>query len=212
MGLAGYYRRFIPDFAKIAKPFNLLLQKGQVFAWTSTQEEAINQLISILCSETLLQFPNFKEPFVVTTDASDYALGAVLSQGPITTTEKELLAIIYAVKQFRPYLYGTQYTLVNDHKPLLWLPKLKDPSARVTRWKILLREYEYEIVHKAGKINMNADALSRNPVSTQPEIVPPHLDPKAMFPETNIEKVFLLTSAKFRELPKGTRILNQLTP
>ena len=98
----------------------------------------VTKLKSILCSEPLLQFPNFKEPFVVTTDASDYASGAVLSQGPIgkdlpiayasrtlinaqincTTTEKELLAIIYAVKQFRPYLYGTKFTIVTDHKPL----------------------------------------------------------------------------------------------
>ena len=121
-------------------------------------------------------------------DASDYALGGVLSQGPIgkdlpiaytsralndtelryTTTEKERLAIVHAVKQFKSYLYGRKFILVTDHRSLSWLQKLKDPITRVARWKILLREYDYEIIHKSGKINMDADALSRNPVPILP--------------------------------------------
>ena len=159
LGLAGYYRRFIPDFAKIARPIHYLLQKENKFIWRVAQESTFLALKQKLCSQPLLQYPDFNLPFVVTTDASDFALGGVLSQGPIgkdlpiaytsralinaelnyTTTKKELLAIIHAVKQFRPYLYGRKFTLVTDHRPLLWLHRLKDPVQRMARWKILLR-------------------------------------------------------------------------
>ena len=135
LGLAGYYRRFIPDFAKIARPLHYLLQKEIKFMWGEAQENAFITLKQKLCSQPLLQYPDFNSPFVITTDVSDFALGGVLSQGPIgkdlpiaytsralvnaelnyTTTEKELLAIIHAVKQFRSYLYGRKFTLVTDH-------------------------------------------------------------------------------------------------
>ena len=88
-----------------------------------------------------------------------------------------------------------KFILVTDHKPLLWLHSLKDPIARVARWKILLREYDYEIIHKPGKINMNADALSRNPLPTQPISLSPPLDSKRLFPEGNIERMFLLSKS-----------------
>ena len=181
LGLAGYYRRFIPDFAKIARPLHYLLQKEIKFMWGEAQENACVTLKQKLCSQPLLQYPDFSSPFVVTTDASDFALGGVLSQGPIgkdppiaytsrtlisaelnyATTEKELLAIIHAVKQFRPYLYGRRFTLVTDHRPLLWLHRLKDPVQRLARWKILLREYDYYIVHKPGRVNMNGRTIQK---------------------------------------------------
>ena len=117
-------------------------------------------------------------------DASGYAIGGILSQGPINqdrpvaytsrtlntaevrydTYEKEALAIVYSVLHFRPYLYGRKFTLVTDHKPLLWFRTCKDGNARVLRWRLKLAEYEYEVVYKAGKANVNADPLSRNPV------------------------------------------------
>ena len=137
---------------------------------------------NILYKEPVLQYPDFS--FVVTMDASGTVLGAILSQGPIgkdrpisyasrvlndaeknySTIEKELLAIVYAVGHFRPYLYGNKFILVTDHKPLTWLHKAKDPTSRLARWKIKLAEYDYEIIYKAGKTNVNADALSRNPI------------------------------------------------
>ena len=147
LGLVGYYRRFISDFAKISKPLTQLLEKDISFLWGPEQQKAFEILRDKLCSEPLLQYPDFNKPSVVTTDASDFALGAVLSQGQIgrdlpiayasrtldkaetnySTTEKELLAIVFAVKHFRPYLYGHKFTLVTDHRPLLWLNGLKDP-------------------------------------------------------------------------------------
>ena len=184
MGLAGYYRRFISDFSRIARPLTNLLKKDVEFEWTDVQEHAFVTLKTLLCSEPLLQYPDFTRPFLITTDASKYAVGGILSQGPIgkdrpvayasrllnsaeqnySTIEKELLAIIYSVNHFRPYVYGHRFDLVTDHKPLIWLHSVKDPTSRLARWKLKLAEYEYKICYKAGKINSNADALSRNPV------------------------------------------------
>lgn len=187
LGLAGYYRRFIPSFSKVAKPLTELLKKETVFHWGQEQNKAFCILRKALCSEPLLQYPDFTKPFVVTTDASQIAIGGILSQGAIgkdqpiaytsrllndaeqnySTIERELLAIVYAVNHFRPYLFGRKFQLVTDHKPLVWLNSVKDPTSRLVRWRLKLAEYEYEVVYKAGKSNVNADALSRNPVTNQ---------------------------------------------
>lgn len=184
LGLAGYYRRFIDKFSSISKPLTELLKKDSKFTWTSTQQSAFDKLRRALCSEPILAYPDFTKPFNVTTDASGYAIGAVLSQGEIgkdrpvaytsrllqgaelnySTIEKECLAIVYACNHFRPYLYGREFTLVTDHKPLVWMNSVKDPTSRLLRWRLKLAEYEYKIVYKPGKANLNADALSRNPV------------------------------------------------
>lgn len=181
LGLVGYYRKFINDFAKIAKPLTLLLKKDVPFIWSKEQEESFATFKNILMSEPLLQYPDFTKEFVLTTDASNFAIGSVLSQGEIgkdlpiayasrtlngaeqnySTTEKELLAIVWSVNHFRPYLYGTTFTIVTDHKPLTWLFNCKDPGSRLVRWRLKLSEYNYKIIYKPGKINSNADALSR---------------------------------------------------
>lgn len=121
---------------------------------------------------------------MLTTDASGYAVGGILSQGEIgkdrpiayasrllnkaeqnySTIEKESLAIIYCVNHFRPYLYGNKFTIMTDHKPLEWLHSVKGPISRLIRWRLKLAEYDYRVIYKAGKTNCNADALSRNPV------------------------------------------------
>lgn len=187
LGLAGYYRRFLNDFSRIAKPLTVLLKKDEPFIWLEEQEKAFVTLRDNLCTEPLLQHPDFTEPFVLTTDASGYAVGGILSQGNIgkdkpiayasrllnkaeqnySTIEKELLAIVYCVHHFRPYLYGNKFTLVTDHKPLVWLHNVKDPTSRLIRWRLKLAEYDYAVIYKAGKTNCNADALSRNPVENE---------------------------------------------
>lgn len=143
------------------------------------EREAFTQLKQILSRRPLLQYPDFSRPFIVTTDASNVAIGAILSQGSIgsdlpisyisrtlnkaeinySTTEKELLAIVWALKKFRPYIYGHKLTVVTDHKPLTWLCNVTDPGARLVRWRLKLEEYD--IVYKPGTLNTNADALSR---------------------------------------------------
>ncbi|KAL0128551.1 hypothetical protein PUN28_003706 [Cardiocondyla obscurior] len=185
LGLAGYYRRFIKGFSKIAKPLTNLLKKEEEFKWGEKEQECFEILKEALCKEPILQYPDFTKPFLLTTDASGIAIGGILSQGTIgkdqpisyasrvlndaeknySTIEKELLAIVYCVQHFRPYLYGKKFILITDHKPLTWLNKLKDPTSRLARWRIKLSEYEYEIIYKPGKINANADALSRNPIT-----------------------------------------------
>lgn len=181
LGLLGYYRRFIKNFAKLTKPFTQCLKKGEKIEHTNEFKQTFELCKNILCNDPILQFPDFEKPFNLTTDASNFALGAVLSQGPIgrdlpvayasrtlnpaetnySTIEKELLAVVWAVKYFRPYLFGKKFTILTDHKPLQWLFSLKEPNSRLVRWRLKLEEYDYNIVYKKGKQNTNADALSR---------------------------------------------------
>ncbi|XP_051173560.1 uncharacterized protein LOC127289595 [Leptopilina boulardi] len=183
LGLIGYYRKFIKNFSKIANPLTKLLRKETTFEWTQKEENAFSELRDKLITAPILQFPNWNQVFVLTTDASNEGLGAILSQGHIgedkpiafasrtlnkaeinyTTTEKELLAIVWAVKHFRHHLFGRRFKIVTDHKPLVWLFNVKDPTSRLMRWRLKLEEYDYEIIYKKGIANTNADALSRIP-------------------------------------------------
>lgn len=190
LGLAGYYRRFIKDFAKIAKPLTALLQKDNAFYWNDETQQAFNALKDLLCEAPLLQFPDFSKPYNITTDASGYAVGGVLSQGeigkdrPIAYTsrvlrgpelnyevyEKEALAVIHSVRAFRTYVYGNPIKILTDHQPLVWFKKA-DLNTRVQKWRFKLSEYDYQIIYKPGKLNSNADALSRNPIESQVNVV-----------------------------------------
>jgi hypothetical protein len=181
LGFAGYYRRFIKCFAEIAKPLSKLTRKEEKFVWGTEQQLAFEELRDKLISAPILQHPNFEKEFVITTDASNLAIGGVLSQGKVgedlpiayasrvlnsaeknyPVVEKELLAIVWTIKHFRPYLYGKRFVVYTDHRPLTYLFNLKDPSSRLMRWRLHLEEYNFEIKYKEGKINRNADALCR---------------------------------------------------
>lgn len=181
LGLSGYYRRFIEGYSQTAKPLTTLLNKDVPFEWSTECQRAFETLKQKLVEAPVLQYPDFGRPFILTTDASQFAIGSILSQGtpgqdrPIayasrtlnkaeqaySTTEKELLSIVWAVKNFRPYLLGRQFKIYTDHMPLTWLFNVKDPGSRLIRWRIKLAEYQYEVIYKTGKSNTNADALSR---------------------------------------------------
>ena len=181
LGLAGYYRKFIPNFSKIAKPLTELFKKNVPYTWNGKTEMAFVTLKSLLTTEPLLQHPDFTRTFVLTTDASNDAIGAILSQGPVgkdlpiayasrtlnnaerncPTIEKELLAIVWRCKYFRQYLYGRKLTIVTNNRRLTWIFSVKDPSSRLLRWRLKLEEYEYEVKYKKGSSNTNADTLSR---------------------------------------------------
>jgi hypothetical protein len=159
----------------------LLLKGDAQCIWGNDEENALRKLKEQLMSKPILQYPNFSREFVLTTDATNDGIGAILSQGEIgkdlpvayasrnlnkaernyTTSEKELLAIVWGIKYFRPYLYGRKFKIASDHKPLMWIMNIKDPGSRLLRWRIKLEEYDYEIVYKKGALNTNADALSR---------------------------------------------------
>lgn len=192
LGLIGYYRKFIPHFAEIAKPLTQLTKKDVKFHWDEQCTAAFNELNSLLIKDPILVFPDFSLPFVLATDASGVALGAVLSQvvngaeHPVayasrqlnsaeraySTTERELLALLWATKYFRCYLYGRKFTAVTDHIALKWMLSLKDPSSRLMRWNLRLAEFDYVVIHKSGKANTNADSLSRHVLWNNTELVP----------------------------------------
>lgn len=182
LGLLGYYRKFVPDFAKVTKPLTQCLKKGsKINISDQNYIRCFEKCKTLLTNDPILQYPDFTKEFILTTDASNVAIGAVLSQGPIgtdkpiayasrtlnssetnySTIEKELLAIVWATKYFRPYLFGRRFKIITDHKPLQWIMNLKEPNSRLTRWRLKLSEYDFTIIYKQGKCNTNADALSR---------------------------------------------------
>jgi len=181
LGLVGYYRRFVPQFSKIASPFHRLLKSNARYVWEESQEVAFQALKQKLMSQPILQYPDFSREFILFTDAANEGAGAVLSQEQIgkdlpiayasrkfnkaernySTVQNELAASVWGIKHFRPYLYGRKFKIVSDHKPLTWIMSVKDPGSRLLRCRIQLEKYDFEIVYKPGVQNSNADALSR---------------------------------------------------
>ncbi|KAI3750191.1 hypothetical protein L2E82_20820 [Cichorium intybus] len=181
LGLAGYYRRFIQNFSKIAKPLTTLTQKGVTFKWGDKQDAVFQTLKKALCSAPILSLPEGTEDFVVYCDASNQGLGCVLMQrGKViayasrqlkthevnyTTHDLELGAVVFALKIWRHYLYDTECTVYTDHKSLQHILNQKELNMRQRRWMELLSDYECEIRYHPGKANVVADALSRKEYS-----------------------------------------------
>ncbi|GJS43301.1 putative reverse transcriptase domain-containing protein [Tanacetum coccineum] len=177
LGLAGYYRRFIEGFSKIAKPMTKLTQKKVKFVWGDKQEAAFQLLKQKLCSAPILALPEGSEDFIAYCDASKKGLGAVLMQREkviayasrqlkiheknYTTHDLELGAVVFALKIWRHYLYGTKCTVFTDHKSLQHILNQKELNMRQRRWLELLSDYDCEIRYHPGKANVVADALSR---------------------------------------------------
>ncbi|CAN6566353.1 unnamed protein product [Malus baccata var. baccata] len=181
LGHAGFYRRFIKDFSKISNPLCRLLQKDVAFDFNEECEKAFNHLKEMLTSAPIIVPPDWSFPFELMCDASDYALGAVLGQRKekrphviyyasrtlndaqwnYSTTEKELLAVVFALDKFRSYLLGTKVIIYTDHAALKYLFTKKEAKPRLIRRMLLLQEFDIEIRDKKGSENMVADHLSR---------------------------------------------------
>ncbi|GJQ91999.1 putative reverse transcriptase domain-containing protein [Tanacetum coccineum] len=175
--LAGYYRRFIEGFSKIAKSMTKLTQKGIKFDWGEKEENAFQLIKQKLCSAPILALPEGSEDFVVYCDASHKGLGAVLMQREkviayasrqlkvheknYTTHDLELGSVVFALKIWRHYLYGTRCTVFTDHKSLQHILDQKELNMRQRRWLELLSDYDCDIRYHPGKANVVADALSR---------------------------------------------------
>ncbi|KAI3824571.1 hypothetical protein L1987_06034 [Smallanthus sonchifolius] len=174
---SGYYRRFIQDFSKIATSLTMLTEKASKFIWDPRQEEAFSMLKQKLCTAPILSLPEGTEDFVVYCDASHYGMGCVLMQRSkviayasrqlkihernYTTHDLELGAVVFALKIWRHYLYGTKCIIYTDHKSLKHIFEQKELNMRQRRWMELLSDYDCEIQYHPGKANVVADALSR---------------------------------------------------
>jgi len=181
IGLCQYYRKFVPGFSEIAAPLHALTKKGVRFFWSTECQTAFERLKDALTTAPTLALPDEEGEFLLDCDASNFAIGAVLSQvqdgieKPIcyasqlysrheqnyNVTRKELLAIVTFVKKFRQYLLGRPFRIRTDHAALQWLKRTSEPIGQQARWLEILEEYNYSVVHRPGSQHGNADALSR---------------------------------------------------
>lgn len=186
LGLCSYYRRFVFDYANISDPLSKLTRKGEKYVWNPERQAAFEELKQKLTTAPILGLPNDEDEFILDTDASEFAIGAVLSQKQkgmevvlaygsrlltksernYCTTRRELLAIVYFTKYFKTYLLGRTFLLRTDHAALQWLQRTPDPIGQQARWQERLAEFKFKIVHRPGKSHANADALSRRPEIT----------------------------------------------
>lgn len=181
LGLCNYYRRFVKDFAKIATPLTNLTKKDVAFTWGAIEQNSFEALKDTLTKAPVLRCADPNLPYELTADASQTGVGAVLTQTdkdecrPVayasrklipaeqnySTHERELLAIIYALQTWRPYLHGAKFRIKTDHHPLKYLDTQKTLSRRQARWVEFMQEFDYDVDYIKGKSNVVADALSR---------------------------------------------------
>ena len=183
LGLAGYYRKFIPHYASLTTPLSDLTKKGAPASvqWNDELEASFTELKSLMCSAPVLRLPDFQKEFVLRTDASDTGLGAVLLQKhddqlfPVAyaskklsgapksyaTVEKECLAIIWGIEKFVSYLYGRAFVLQTYHQPLKYLASAKLTNPRLLRWALKLQPFRFRVESIRGSDNVGADYLSR---------------------------------------------------
>ncbi|GJS04584.1 reverse transcriptase domain-containing protein [Tanacetum coccineum] len=223
LGHAGFYRRFIKDFSKISRPMTHLLEKNTPFIFSEDCILAFQTLKKKLTEAPILIAPNWDQPFEIMCDASDYAIGAVLGQRiekhfrPIhyasktmteaesnyTTTEKEMLAVVYAFEKFRSYLIMNKSVVYTDHSALKYLFNKKDAKARLLRWVLLLQEFDFKVIDTKGAENYAADHLSRleNPYENV-------FDPKEINETFPLETLNMVTSHDKQNIPWFADIAN----
>lgn len=209
LGMAGWYRRFIPEYSTLVSPLTQLLRKNVRWRWHEEQEAAFCKLKEALTTAPILARPDFSKPFTLYTDASATGLGAILTQVQdgservityssralskcernYSVTEKECLAVVWAINKHRQYLEGFSFKVVTDHGSLRWLLNLKDPTGRLARWALQLQQYDFEIEYRKGKLNVVADALSRIPESTLSMVIQTPVPTKDSWYEMKMEKV-----------------------
>ena len=181
LGMVGWYARFIERDSEHKIPLVKLLRKTQTWEWGEEQQTAFDALKRALTTAPVLARPDFSKPFTIQCDASGVALGVVLTQEgeggehPIvyasrvltaaernySTSEKECLAVLWAIKKLRPYIEGYRFRVITDHSALKWLRNLKDPTGRLARWALEMQQWDFEIIHRKGALNHLPDALSR---------------------------------------------------
>lgn len=190
LGMTSYYRRFIHKFAQIAAPLHELTKtktksKYKVLRWNERAISAFDELKEAMIAAPVLKTPHFSAKFLVQCDASDHSIGGVISQKdensdddrPIafvsrklrgaelnyTITEKECLAVIFAIEKFNQYIEGVKFDVITDHSALIWLWGQKELKGRLARWVMRIQQYDFDVIHIKGKCNVVPDAISRFP-------------------------------------------------
>lgn len=181
LGLASYYRRYLPHFSEITLPLTSMLKKGQKFSWSIEAEKSFLDLKSRLASRPILRPPDFDKPFCMAVDASHFCVGACLFQvideieHPIcylsrklnvhevrySTIEKEALALVVAVRAFSVYFGSALVTVYTDHSPLQFINRMANSNQKLLRWSLELQQYALDIRHRPGRLNLLPDILSR---------------------------------------------------
>ena len=184
LGLAGFYRRYVPNFAALVVPLIALTKKGSPnkIRWTAACQQALEKLQTILSSEPVLQLPDFTRVFTIRTDASNTGIGAVLLQENLqgdlmpvlyasrklldrevrySAVERECLGIVWAIDKFHRYVFGRHFYVETDHRPLTFLSSSRTPNHRLLRWALALQDYSFTVVPISGSVNWQADVLSR---------------------------------------------------
>ncbi|KAL5491807.1 hypothetical protein EMCRGX_G017171 [Ephydatia muelleri] len=226
LGLLNYYSKFLPNLSATLAPLYDLLKSQRSWSWESSQQVAFSKAKELLTSASVLVHYEPDRELVLACDASEYGVGAVLSHHfeegfdrPIafasrtlapaerkySQLDKEALAIVFGVDKFHQYLYGRHFTILSDHKPLQYLFAVDRPipqmvSPRVQRWALTLSAFDYTISFRAGKLQGNADALSRLPLQHSPEEVP-----------TPGDMILLLEALDLSEAPISAAAINKLT-
>ena len=196
LGMTGYYRRFIPNYGEVTHNLYKQLRKKDKdkklkLQWDEQCEQAFLKLKEAMMSHTILAYPDYTRPFILDTDCSKMACGGVLSQvneandeRPIayyssvlkpaqqnySATKLEMYALVSAIRHFRSYLYGTQFTCRTDHHSLLWLQNMKPPQGILARWLETLSNYTFTVEHRPGRLHQNADGLSRMPTTDTADV------------------------------------------
>lgn len=209
IGTASWYRRFIPGFSTIIAPLTALLKKGRNWSWTEECDVALRTIKERLISAPILSRPDFNLPFYVQTDASAYGLGAVLSQHHpdgeyvicylsrsltrnernYSTTERECLAVLWAVEHLRCYLEGYRFYVITDHHSLVWLNNLKEPTGRLARWAVRMQQFDFQIIHRKGKDHIVPDMLSRSVPEVNSSLI--EKNPSVSVEETTKDRWYL---------------------
>ena len=183
LGMVNYYRDHITNLSMKSAPLTDLLKKSRPtkVIWNQECDTAFRSLKSALTSAPVLRIADHSQPFYIQTDASEKAVGAVLTQKyddkehPIafrskkltdtqqkwSTIERELYAVVFGIEQFKYYIYGRHFVVQSDHKPLAWLQTMKNQNSRLMRWSILLQQYQFSVEHRSGKASANSDFVSR---------------------------------------------------
>lgn len=201
LGLGNFYRKFIYKYSELVHPLNNLLRKDVPFQWTEECDKAFKTLKEKLVSAPILVYPDFTKPFILYTDASNFAISYILGQVDDQNREKviayggravhkheaswhintlEALAIVEGIKHYHVYLANSHFTVITDNISSSYFTKVKEPKGRLARWVIFTQSYDFDIVHRPGRKHGNADALSRreyahsnekSEISIQPEML-----------------------------------------